>query len=927
MKLNRTLSVLLMLAVCLLFYSINTKTYTGEKSKDGKTISKITIEYEGLAPQTGYFPILKTCEGRALNSEDLNYDIVTLYSTGNFEDIRIIYEYDDKGSIELIFKLKTASFIHDVSFEGDLEFSDDLLQEQAGITFMDRYNQTAAEEGKRRILAYYKNEGFLDASATYLYKHQSGTNYGELIYTITEGLPSKIEKIVIENPARTENSSLNAVPNIEGLRSFIGVRYSRSEINDWLDKARSYLWDNGYLTTEISISDEIFNEAGRKVTLVVKIVTDGVVSTSFNEKDIDSETFKTLLEGKTRRKLSQDIQLEWSNIIQDYYKKLGYPEAKVYTTLFTQDRFDPIFGLNKKSIQFLIRKEKLKKIGIVDFTGAGSFSKIELLQLLAPEKDIRSGKILFATDRIEQWSETISSFYRSKGYLDVKIAEYQTQERVLKNEVFVDITFKIDEGKLSRIKEILISGDSSLNKTEILKIISIDVGDPFIPVSLERIQTSISDYFYKQYNKETDIKTNVYKDGVGDAYIEIEVRGVENEVVEQILLSGNFQTDSGYILSNIDIKEGDPLTRSSLLSAQLKLYDLGLFSNVEFAPSTADILASRKRVLLKVRESLPMLLTYGGGFDTENLIRGTFSLSHNNLGGTGKKADFSLSLGSKESSAQLNYQAPRLIEDKWDFFASVFYEQHQKESFGVTRLGAVLQLSSKMTANMTYLLSFNVENVDLFDVKVSEYLIPPEERAVNLTSFSSTMVIDYRNDPFNPKDGFFISSSLKWANGLLGSNENFLKGYFQGSFYFPVIEDVVIALGFRLGVSWVFGGNEFLPPSERFFAGGSNTLRAYSLDSVGPKDEETGYPLGGNAMLISNAELRIPLFGSLGIVLFYDVGSVFSHSEDISIEDLSKAVGIGLRFNTPIGPLRMDWGINPSNFDQNQFFVSIGHTF
>jgi outer membrane protein assembly factor BamA len=258
----------------------------------------------------------------------------------------------------------------------------------------------------------------------------------------------------------------------------------------------------------------------------------------------------------------------------------------------------------------------------------------------------------------------------------------------------------------------------------------------------------------------------------------------------------------------------------------------------------------------------------------------------------------------------------------WNFLASVFYEEAERESFSLVRRAAVLQLSRENTPNITHLFSFNVENIDLNDVKVSEYLIPLRDREVNITSLSSTIILDYRNDPFNPTDGFFLSSNVKWAFNLFSKDKTFLKGYFQSSFYLPLFGDAILALGFRLGVS-----TGDLPASDRFFAGGSSTLRSYPLDSVGPKDEETGYPTGGNGFMITNGEVRLPVFGSLGLVLFYDVGSAYENSVDISLVDLSHSVGIGVRYNTPVGPLRVDFGLNPNNPEENQIFFSIGHAF
>jgi outer membrane protein insertion porin family len=894
---------------------------------NGKIVSKISLIYENSSIKPAGLPRLKIREGESFSAKNLNYDMVTLFATGNFEDIKVSAIELDGSKVEIRFHLKSAYFISKVTFEGEVPFSNQQLREQASIPYMEKYDETTVEGGARRLISYYNNEGYLNVHITWVFKKESESNSGELIYNLSDAKNLYIHKIEIEGLYSSSEGSNSVVPELPGLKSLQGSRFSKSEINNWLEESKVYLWDNNYLTTDLYLLNNTIDPATGSASLKIKINTDGIISAVFNEKDIDAKIFKSLLEGKPKRKLNSETQLEWSNLVQEYYKRKGYPDVKVYTSVFIMEQRDTVFNISIKKVQFLIIKGKIKCIKGIDFSSNNHITKNELRGLLVNDKDLRSNKILYSTDKVDQWIEQITLFYRSNGYLEAKVLQYEAEEYIQKDGIGVYIKFLIDEGKQSRIKEIQVDGDIQFDKVEIIRHINIEVGDIFIPAVLEKTAAAIRDYVLKTYGIEVVVDAKAYKDNEYNAYITITLNGFEKEYIEQIILNGNFQTDSDFILKCIDCKEGGKLTLSALLSSQLKLYDLGLFANIEFAPLDADIASQGKRVLLKVQETVPILMSWGGGVDTENLVRGTFSISHNNLGGTGKKADFSIALGSKESSAQLNYQAPRILADKWDLFASVYYEQHQRESFGVTRQGAVLQLSTKSSLNMTYLLSFNIENVDLYDIKVSEYLISPDERAVNLTSLSSTMVMDYRNDPFNPRDGFFLSSSIKWANSLLGSKENFLKGYFQGSFYFPVLENIVFALGFRLGVSRVFDENKLLPPSERFFAGGSNTLRAYSLDSVGPKDEETGYPIGGNAMLIANAEVRIPIFGNLGLVLFYDVGSVFEYSEDISIKNLAKSVGIGARFNTPIGPLRVDFGVNPDDYNQNQIYISIGHTF
>jgi len=895
---------------------------------DGRIIKSITFIQNNTVAGKSEMPSLKLRSGGRFYQKILNYDLRTLFSTGKFSDLVIDVKPIEEDRVDIIFNMKRALYVKGISFEGNEEFSSDVLEQKLNILYMTKFSPDVAKDGRRKLTEFYQEEGYYNAEIEWRFESRENSESGTLIYKIKPGKPATVQKVeftdVIGLPERTDLIRRN----IADIQSLIGIRCSQKEIYDWLREAREELKNKGYITTRLEYLSSVYNSIKNSAELKFKLITDGRVLLEFNNDEIDVDVFREISGDTTSKRLSPETRLEWARRIRQYFKDKGYSDARVYTSLKELDRKDAVFGIPIKKLRFSIIKGKKRLLKEISFKGNKSFENWQLNNLLVKKNDYKKDNIVLTPRLISQFNEIILNFYKSRGYLDAEIRRVELEEIEERRDfITTGMIIYIDEKKKNLIKEIQIIGEFDLKTEEFLEILPVKVGDVFRASDIDIAEQRIREFLSKQKEGDISVRTEVYKDKNYGMYIYFLLRLTDQQTIDKIIINGNLLTEEIFILRNLRLEEGKVLSRSKLLTAQLKLYDLGLFSKVEFVPLASDIVSEETRLILKVQESQPVLLTYGAGIDTENLFRGTFSVTHNNIAGKGMKATLRVLLGSKESSAQLSYQIPEIFYGNWDFFTSLFYEEHERDSFGLIRRGGVIQLSKESTPNLTHLISFNIENVDLFNVKISEYLIRPEDRAVDLASLASTIILDYRNDPFNPHDGFFLSSNIKWASDIFGSGVSFLKGYFQGNFYFPILDNTIFALGFRLGISEVFTEDKLLPPSERFFAGGASTSRAYELDWLGPIDEETGYPTGGNALLLANAEIRIPVFGDFGCVLFYDVGNVFEKSNQISIDKLAQSVGFGLRYNTPVGPLRVDFGVNPQDFEQNQIYISIGHAF
>ncbi len=239
----------------------------------------------------------------------------------------------------------------------------------------------------------------------------------------------------------------------------------------------------------------------------------------------------------------------------------------------------------------------------------------------------------------------------------------------------------------------------------------------------------------------------------------------------------------------------------------------------------------------------------------------------------------------------------------------------------------VEKLYNKLKPSLTY----QFENIVNYDVKPAAELTPEDTGRVLVSSLSPAVVLDQRDDVFNPRQGALYGLVVKEALKELGSQAAFSKLTAQASWYIPA-GSVVVALSARAGMAWPFDDTPEVPLHERFYAGGSSTVRGFTQDAIGPSKKDVNgnmIPTGGDSMAIFNFELRINPGEGLGFVLFTDAGNVWP-GQEIDLGDLRASYGIGLRYGTPVGPLRVDygWKIHPlSGESAGDFHFSIGQAF
>jgi outer membrane protein assembly complex protein YaeT len=441
--------------------------------------------------------------------------------------------------------------------------------------------------------------------------------------------------------------------------------------------------------------------------------------------------------------------------------------------------------------------------------------------------------------------------------------------------------------------------------------------------------------------------------------------------VDEVIVRGNTYTKDDVILRKSNLDPGDPFSYTSVLEAQRELYRLGIFQRVEIQPEQTGTSVADRDVVISVEEGKNLTLSGAVGLRVTRAQesdsgrvheRLALAAAHRNLFGTGRYLGLETVFSRDEQEAFLTYREPFI--SRFDVPMQVQLYQADDKTRSATHIlqrGAKIELTKIARSRTRWSLSY--------EYKISQCIIeapddicatisrgePVEglDRSlldIQISSIAPTFFWDTRDDIIDPHRGFFTSAAIEYAFPFVRAKANFMKEYVQGAYYIPLSARTVVALSGRVGLIQPLGDTDDVdvPLSERFTAGGENTHRAFPLDLLGNLcvDEDEGpdcqptllqrgkdapiLPLGGSGLLLFNAEYRFPIFSSVGGAVFVDAGNVYRSTRMIRFNDLRYGAGLGIRYLSPVGPLRVDIGFpfKRRSYDRAfSYFITLGYAF
>ncbi len=672
----------------------------------------------------------------------------------------------------------------------------------------------------------------------------------------------------------------------------------------------------GYFTDVKFDSEEA--PGGYRLTV---IVTEKPIVSSVRvegNKEVDTADIRQAITLKERSLYKEDQVKESSRKVLELYQNKGFFDAAVNSNV--EEEADG-------SIRVLFRmvegeKQKIAKIRV---TGNLFLTEKEVRKVMdTSEKGFFSfltDSGTFKKDILENDIRKIEALYQNQGFLDSKVSDPETR----RGKKGLEVTIHAFEGRQYRVGEIRFSGESDVPETELRKAVKLKRGDVFnretLLSDLLALTTLQNDRGYAQAlvlpvvekRKEYPVADVTYKTERGGKFR-----------FGKVEVTGNTKTFDRIIRRDLEVEDGQLYTATGLKESKENLTRLSYFKDVKIttAPSPAPGLMDVK---VDVQEGPTGTLSGGLGYSSLDKIFGVVQLSENNLFGRGWKSTLSSQFGARRTVYSLDFRDPHFFDTDYSLLLNAYKTDTKYSDFKRKSTGGKVGLGYQFTKYTTGSLTFRIDETLITDAGAATSQILKDEFSKGHQKTRSLALSATRNTTdkyLDPSRGTVQSVTVEYAGEPLGGDSNFVKYFLNAKAYYPVIGPAVLSGNILWGhtISTV-GGR--VPIFERYFLGGPYSIRGFRSRSVSPKDPNTGELIGGNKELFMNVEYIFPLFNEFGFkgVVFFDSGNAYRQGDwPWKGPSLKYSAGFGLRWYSPMGPLRFEWGwnLNPDPGEPNK---------
>lgn len=605
-----------------------------------------------------------------------------------------------------------------------------------------------------------------------------------------------------------------------------------------------------------------------------------------------------------------------------FYRKNGYSQVFVKGAI-----------ARGNVLALTISEGPLTTLGRVTFEGNQRVPSATLFNLLTGLADGKNGRpkaIPFVESEIRAGVDRIRGYYRSEGYLDVAVGEPSIT--LSADKTHADVRVGIDEGMQYRFGAIHLEGDVLfLPPGKLLKELEVFSTQPYTPLAVTNLERKVvyfyraRGYFMAKVRSESALEAAV--NGVVPVKFMVESGNLYrfDGITQTYPDASKRRLRPGFLENRFRSLRGEPYDPAKVEERYRKLMSTGLFSNLRLTQTPLP--GDEVRLDFEVEEARARELGFSVGYGSlEGAILGA-RYTDRNLFGFGRPLSINAEIAQNLLHGEFLYTDPWIADGAYTLRFRTYALNQRLTDYSKLESGIHTELTRKLGSHLElsgFLLTRGVRIDNTGGIDPQE--LGPDQYFVNSLGASATL--DYRDSVLNPTKGLIVNASGDLAGAVLGSTVDYARATGRISYYQP-IGATLLAVGLRGGIIQPLrGGNDRLPIDERFFNGGSRSVRSYVERSLGPKDR-FGHSIGGQTFTVFNVEDTFPLYANLKGAVFFDAGSTGRTVAD-GLGETGLAVGVGLRYQLPIGPIRIDYGHNPirkGNQPHGAWHFSFGFAF
>ncbi|MBI5233102.1 MAG: outer membrane protein assembly factor BamA [Deltaproteobacteria bacterium] len=770
---------------------------------------------------------------------------------------------------------------------------------------------------EKRIIASYFKSSDTENDLVAKVREEAGVSYQRMVASLDERLVERkgtIDRITVSGTRRIDKEAV-----MGKLLSKAGEEFSPDNLKEDIRA----IFAMGYF--DDVMADLVDTASGKELKFIVKerpFIKKIEIS---GNTDVTTDKIMNTLTIKTNSVLDHARLKEDSELIKALYESEGYYLADV----IAETQSDGIDA----NVVFRVDEGKEVKIKRITIIGNEKFSDREIKSVMeTKEKGIFSsftGSGTFSKYMIENDLNMVLAHYFNNGYIDAEILDHSVL--LSEDRKWFYLTIALKEGEQYKVGHIDVAGDILTSRDDVIKKLKIKSGQVFSRAKLTKGIEAVSAIYGDKGYANVDIAPRTEpKPETRAVDLTIEIAKNELVYIERIDIKGNTRTRDKVIRRELEVSEGDLFSYTDVKRSKGNLRRLGYFEDVKVV-ETQGTERDKLKLDVEVSERPTGAFSIGMGFSSVDKLIATTSISQTNLLGTGRKLELSGTVSSNSNNFVLSFTEPWLFDKELSAGVDIYNTGRQYPDFDMKKSGFGLRFGFPIVKHYTYgYVSYRIEDVEISDVADSASLLIQEQEGNRILSgIKFALKHDTRDDYFFPTEGILGNISTEFAGGFLGGDEYFIKH--EGSLikFFPMPWETTFSMRGMLGYVYSFGSHD-VPIYEKYFIGGINTLRGFESRKVGPKDSETDEYIGGETMVVTNFEYLFPLFSqpSWRGLVFFDMGNAYDGGIDLG--DLRYSAGIGARWFSPVGPVRIELGFNldpEEDEEDQQWEFTIGNIF
>jgi outer membrane protein insertion porin family len=952
--------------------------YEGLKVSSIEVIARPTVNIQRLRP------LVRQGVGKPYSATAVQESAAALRTAANVSKVDVEVKPEAEG-LRVTFILEPAFYVGMIYFRGAAkQFSYQRLLQVVNYPAQEPYDKARANKGIDSLTRFFAQQGYFAAHVAMESRLDEPRTLADIVYDVALGRRAKLGTIEITGPPPAEVAKLKSAlhslrARLRGVNLSEGKPFDPERLQTATRFLQAFLGRQNYFANTVRLEAPEYDPKSCKAALHWRVRLGPEVLVHVTGARISRRVLRTFVPIFEENSFDQDLVQEGQRNLVSYFQGKGYFDAKVTP----QTSQSPA----QISLVYTVELGERHRVATVRIAGNRHFDEGFLDDQLAVQKAqfflLSHGK--FSNDLLNRSVTNLTNFYRSAGY-----SEVQVQPQISDHEGRVEITFRIREGELTRVAKLDVQGNRTQSLGRLVpKGLNLKPGQPYSQSRLDKDRSRIiASYLELGYPNATlrwsvkpaaDVPHQVVVTFLIEEGAQVQVSGVE--------FLGQDRTNLALLQRNTSVKAHAPLNEAKLLGTESSLYNLGIFDWVDVAPERPITNERSEEVLVKVHEAKRNSVSYGfgliytpvAGSVSSGIVAlpglptlgipssfrilektvfsplGSVEYSRLNLFGRAETASVATSLSVLDQRGSLSYADPQFRSLNWAALATISAERSAQNPLFTARLGTgSFQLERTLDAAKTKRLQFRYtfQRTTLTNLHIKDF-IPSEDQNVRSSMVSASFIRDTRDKPLDAHRGFFQTLDFGVSPKMFGSTDNFARFFGQSAYYRQMEPWMVWANNVRVGLVDSFAGSH-VPISEEYFSGGADSLRGFPLNGAGPQipaelcteannsstcTARITAPAGGHQLFIVNSEGRFPIpisFPSpinknLGAAIFYDGGNVYSSiGFRHFFSGYTSTVGIGLRYQTPVGPVRVDIGqnLNPvPGFKSTQLFITLGQSF